>query len=512
MRRIPFILSLLGCSLFLPAYGQEKAPLPVRDKVKTILSPSTLFQGKVWDNPALYNYYSSQSVTDLNLGGRYTDRGNASLVQNGNKDLLWNARVNSFIRLNEKESVFGSASYENKHTKDIRWNENDDFDLLYPYVTGDSIGGFMQKETYRFEGGYARETGEWSLGGKIGYRAVSSYRDQDPRPRNIVSDLNISAGAARHIGSYRLGIRVDFQTYKQSSKISFLADKGSTPVYQMLGFGMHYVRFAGSQTSSQYKITRWGGSIDLLPEDGRNGWSATLSANSLRLVKELTSLYYLPLVKAQEYNLAAETAYQTTYDGGKKAGIRLTADYTSRKGTENLFGDATGNSYPVIGKTPGFKLQQAKVLLSAFMERPTDASHTWGWSLQPETGFYNINANYETAKRSFRTTTWQANLQGQLQRAFKRTFWTVSVTGGYAANLSNRAELTGMDTKASSSQAVMHNIAYLSDNYWNAGASLRADYPLNKAYDLYLQAGWQTQQYKACGNTQQGTVSIGFIF
>ena len=79
-----------------------------------------------------------------------------------------------------------------------------------------------------------------------GYRASHNYRDKDPRPRNTASDLSFSAGGGYRLGTYRIGVSADFRYYQQYSEISFLADKGSTSVYHVLGLGMDYARFAGN--------------------------------------------------------------------------------------------------------------------------------------------------------------------------------------------------------------------------------------------------------------------------
>ena len=88
-----------------------------------------------------------------------------------------------------------------------------------------------------------------------GYRASHNYRDKDPRPRNTASDLSFALGAGYRLGTYRLGVSADFRLYQQKSEISFLADKGSTSVYHMLGLGMDYVRFAGKQTGTKHQAS-----------------------------------------------------------------------------------------------------------------------------------------------------------------------------------------------------------------------------------------------------------------
>lgn len=102
----------------------------------------------------------------------------------------------------------------------------------------------MKEEEYKFSGGYTYRFGKWAGGAELDYRAVIAYRDKDPRPRNIISDLKASLALSRNLGEkYILGLSVQARKYNQRSDIKYLADKGPTSVYQMLGLGMDYVRF-----------------------------------------------------------------------------------------------------------------------------------------------------------------------------------------------------------------------------------------------------------------------------
>lgn len=147
------------------------------------------------------------------------------MKQEGDKDTRIGVDVNSFVILSERDRVFGSAGYRSEKQENVLWNENIDWKLIAPYVTGDSIGGFLKGETYYFNGGYASESGSWTWGITGGYRASHNYRDKDPRPRNTASDLSFALGAGYRLGTYRLGVSADFRLYQQKSEISFLADK-----------------------------------------------------------------------------------------------------------------------------------------------------------------------------------------------------------------------------------------------------------------------------------------------
>lgn len=244
--RIRIIITLL-IALFVEsrqeAFGQTVDTLSLSDKVIRTASFATGFRGEVWRNPALYYYYTPYTWTRLDVNGAYHDKGKASLKQEGDKDTHIGVDVHSFVILSGRDRVFGSAGYRSEKQENVLWNENIDWKLIAPYVTGDSIGGFLKGETYYFNGGYASESGSWTWGITGGYRASHNYRDKDPRPRNTASDLSFALGAGYRLGAYRLGVSTDFRLYQQKSEISFLADKGSTSVYHMLGLGMNHKKY-----------------------------------------------------------------------------------------------------------------------------------------------------------------------------------------------------------------------------------------------------------------------------
>ena len=162
------IIIMLLIALFVEsrqeAFGQTTDTLSLSDKVIRTASFATGFRGEIWQNPALYYYYTPYTWTRLDVNGAYHDKGKASLKQEGDKDTRIGVDVNSFVILSERDRVFGSAGYRSEKQENVLWNENIDWKLIAPYVTGDSIGGFLKGETYYFNGGYASESGSWTWG------------------------------------------------------------------------------------------------------------------------------------------------------------------------------------------------------------------------------------------------------------------------------------------------------------------------------------------------------------
>lgn len=472
------------------------------------------FRGDLWHNPALYYHYTPYTWTDVRIGGSVDDRGDASLRQTGDKDTHYGLDVNSFVILNDHNRVFGTAGYSVDKQKNVVWNENIDWALVAPYVTGDSIGGFLNGETYYLSGGYAAQVGSrWSWGLEAKYRAAHNYRDKDPRPYNTASDLSATAGGSYLLGRYRIGLAADFRIYQQNSSISFLADKGSSSVFHMLGLGMDYVRFAGNQTGVKYQGLQWGAAASLLPVANDSGLSASLAIQRMSIDKKLTSANHLTLLNLATTDLSASIAWMRPMAPARHIGLKLDAALTSRKGTENLYGEAGGNSYgTLISESPGIDISYAQLALTALWEQLPADDRRWGGALLPTVAYTALSTDYASVHRSLDVSSMQASLRARLQYQASRWALSAEALGGYFANLSADYVLPGLNTAKSSAQTLMHNISYLSDSYAVAGLSLKADWALTKQYGLSFGVQYQASIFDACGTAHHAACSVGFIF
>ena len=79
------IIIMLLIALFVEsrqeAFGQTTDTLSLSDKVIRTASFATGFRGEIWQNPALYYYYTPYTWTRLDVNGAYHDKGKASLKQ-----------------------------------------------------------------------------------------------------------------------------------------------------------------------------------------------------------------------------------------------------------------------------------------------------------------------------------------------------------------------------------------------------------------------------------------------
>lgn len=186
-----------------PSYCGEQGKTAYRfsaGRNNTCTLPEKFFTA-VYNNPATHFFAHESSLTRLSIYSTYNKKNGTYLLQEGNGGQLFGADVSSWLNLSGKTKVWGNASYITGKKRQIKWNETSDFELLYPYVMADTIGGDQQTEQYRFSGGYSGKGRLFTWGLQAAYRSKIEYRDRDPRPKNVVSDFNIEAGGSVPYGA-----------------------------------------------------------------------------------------------------------------------------------------------------------------------------------------------------------------------------------------------------------------------------------------------------------------------
>ena len=123
-------------------------------------------------NPAVhYDRYSS-SLTRATVGGQYTSESEPVLLQSGDGEKSIGFQADSYIR-KKNYCLWGNTLYRNGRVKNLKWNETSDWELLYPYLLADSVGGDLSKEIYSFTGGYAAR-----------YESITCLLYTSPSPRD----------------------------------------------------------------------------------------------------------------------------------------------------------------------------------------------------------------------------------------------------------------------------------------------------------------------------------------
>ena len=112
------------------------------------------------DNPAARYFYADSTISNFSLG-YFSDKGADTYISEiGDAITAFDVYAGSFYIMDTKTRLSGYASYRNSTRRNSIWNENADYELIYPYVSGDSIGGDIYSEQYK--------RSEESRGGKEG--------------------------------------------------------------------------------------------------------------------------------------------------------------------------------------------------------------------------------------------------------------------------------------------------------------------------------------------------------
>ncbi len=140
---VVFLLSFVGSA-------QQKTEL--FEKIKQEHS-ERIFYNEIFQNPALMYHFGTHQFSRVGICFQKNDD-EVYRIQKPNEITNLNFFASSFLPISKTKTLWGSASYSSKNEKNIRWNETVDFDLIYPYITADEVGGDLKKEIYTFLGGY----------------------------------------------------------------------------------------------------------------------------------------------------------------------------------------------------------------------------------------------------------------------------------------------------------------------------------------------------------------------
>lgn len=337
------------------------------------------------NNPALMSLRNDSSLCRLRIGVDYRHGSEMPLYfdpDNGEQFGYFDAEA---YMHSGASTVWGKAYYHNGCQKNVRLCETSDYDMVYPYVQADAVGGNMRLERYAFSGGWSGTLRRWSAGVSFSYLAGLYYRRVDPRPRNVTGDMSVHVGLAYSLsGSYSIAAHALFQRYTQSSDISFVSEMGVSNIYNLTGLGTHYTRFDGSATKTDYKGYVLGGGLSLASKKA-NAFFASVQYSRYSLDKHITNINNLPMARIGENRIEVETGCKFSKSGSNLS-LKVFCNIADRKGYENIFGDPVGSSYPVIGDIQPYRNIVAECGLKALCRTSFQS-----WDCYGEVGFSNEN-------------------------------------------------------------------------------------------------------------------------
>lgn len=472
-------------------------------------SAGEIFFDLVYTNPAEKYYQHALTFTELNVGTEYKREDKAVFLQNGDGMTRGVFDVNSYISLKNKK-LWGRAYYKNGIKRSIVWNETSDYDWVYPYVSGDSVGGDLRSEEYFFAGGYAREYDRITWGGTLDYRASVEFRNVDPRPKNVVGELNASLGISVRAGDiYGIGVSVFATKYKQSNDIKFYSELGQSKVYHFTGMGMDYVRFSGNNNSTYYKGKSFGGNIDFYSR-GRSGFSGTASSKYYFCEKIISSLNELPMALICEYSGKFEFGYRKV-GKYKTWGIKGYGDILRRNGTENLFDDAANGIYPKIGDVEQYHNTVGHAGVAGIYEAVTLKGYRF--ALQPGVAYKRQEILYIYPSRSIEENRLTAALLLQGCKVWQDCFLQVNAGIDYSGTFNTDMVLSETEiTESRVLDMLYHNYRFISSENVHSDINIQFAHRIFKNYLLQVKAGWKRGYYTGGVKSDYISGAIGVSF
>lgn len=451
-----------------------------------------------FDNPAVNQWKMTTGHTAVEASyASGTDRNNPD-PRDGDSDRCWSAGASTYTKY-RSSTLWGHATYLNGKTGNVVWNETADRELLYPYLLADSIGGDLKREVYSFSGGYADHHGRWAWGARIGYEALLEYRDIDPRPKNVVGRLTLSAGGMfRFAGSYHAGLSINILKYKQTNEIDFKSEMGVDKIFHLTGMTSHYNRFAGEGLDTYYNGSRTGIDLNIYPSDGKGAF-ATASFSRFTFDNILTDLNKLPLASVWHNEFRGEAGWMSPgkhHFGGGSARITL----YRRHGLENIFGDAASSIYPVIASNEMFADNSVNIKATGRWGVYFGSVNRLQVSVSPEWS-HEVTAviepyDYQVLNKVSLTASvagvakignrWL--LEGELSGKFRNPYdCRLSLTSS-DLNSSDK-EMAGLDA------AVRGGFSNLSSRSSGVGISAGATRLISPRYALSLRGNWESERY-----------------
>ena len=485
----------------------KKENAPILQRVVENKYSYTEFFTLPYVNPSMKYKQYNHTLNEVFVGGEIRDESSPILMQQGDGERYGIVDAVAFIS-RDKYSMWGSASYNNGKQKNMRWNETSDFLLLYPYVMGDSIGGDSRVEKYYFNGGYAGKIGRVIWGLDASYKATLSYRQIDPRPRNITGELEFHIGAAlSELGNNRLGAYVNAYKYKQKNVIEFYNEQGNLTLYHFTGLGTDYYRYRGEKKETYYKGNRFGAGLNLIPENG-NGFTANVEFNRFKFEKIISSLNNLPMAELKDYTTKGEVGYKTK-QGSNAWGTKAEILYEHKKGFENIFGDPANDIYPLIGSTQQYGFNQQEYMVSGFYEKATNDG--FGFSVNPELGFYTSTVKYIYPKRELSNDRLNAGAKFNAWKQMRKFLLRANIGVKHSASMNADLILTNVP-EDQSMEALNNNYKFIDSSNTQIEVGVKGYYQISRKIAGYISADWKHGWFVDNVYSNLALVTVGVAF
>lgn len=478
----------------------------IKGKIREEYSAERLLKNSITINPASQMNARKYNITTFRLFTENSDTPN-QLKQKGKGFNLWGAEARTSQALDDKTTVWGNASYSQGKNKQVVWNENTDYDLIYPYVAADSVGGDMKFERYSFSGGYSKKISSYTIGITGSYKATLSYRDTDPRPKNTTADFSLALGANKLMfQKFRLGAYLEAEKYTQKHYLSFVSNQGYPMIYNMSGLGNYNELLSGKLRQAYYEGWSYGGGIQIFEADNRN-WYLNLGLKKLNIDKLLTEYSDLNAsnVEEQQFNVSLGRFFNT---GKIVWGITADGNSMEREGTENLFLNENSRNYIQIGSVEKYNHKIHQFIFKGLLQVGNDDAKS---SFLPFFGWAQEKERYSSPLSRIELSKIAYGLDYQWLKTFKSNQTLSVLLGLSATNVYHKDAVFNSSGTPAIYEMLQDNYAFQSSDFWQAKLDIHFHFSVPVVKNVFVGSKMMYSHFKHDSNSQWA-VSIGSIF
>lgn len=446
-------------------------------------SPVTELRDELYMSPALKAWQRQHTYGRLSVSlGKHGQ--DLYLRQEGSGRQQLNVHSETYLRGKNNTTLWGKAYYINEKLFKVQFNESSDYDLVYPYVMADTVGGDLNSETYAFSGGLAKGVGKYQLGLQAGFKGEQSYRNRDPRPKNISTALDLKIAASRKLGGkYLLALDLSGTKYNQANRLEFVSEIGEPLVYHDAGLGAYNEFLAGARMSANYNGLIYGVALQLAPA-GRQGWFAGASLQRTDIGKLIDRIIF-DVSKVKENLLGGQAGYiMDKEDRHFMASLKVTG--ISRKGLEAKL--QTGGSdlrIEKIAEDVRYKRESSTFGINALY------GHTGGfadWYAGVDAEYQDELQQYAQPDRRLSYTRFTAGIRLTGRKQFGKTFVTLNAAAHRREVSDALGSWNDIDPQKGIYSMMNSNFAFLTASGMEYGGQARVDFPLTEKLGCFVLA------------------------
>ncbi|RAJ10872.1 hypothetical protein LX64_00479 [Chitinophaga skermanii] len=483
--RWSFIITILVLGTAVKASAQDSIPTKLW---KEQASPVTYVRDDVYSNPALKSYQRVNTYSLIAASYRKSQQ-DLYLQQLGSGAAGLHVHSETYLKPNERTTLWGKAYYTTQTIEQVKFNESADYSIIYPYVMVDSVGGNMKSETYFFSGGIAQSVGVYQWGVNASFKGLQAYRNRDPRPKNISSEITLTLAGSRKIGQhYALGVDVTGVKYNQSNTIQFVSDLGRPLLWHDAGLGVYNKLLAGTRDAAVHNGFMVGGKLNFVPTT-RNGFFVTAGVQQYNVGKKLGSVID-EVARTKETKVEADLGYMQERNNTQLI-VKAAFESVKRKGIETKF-DNKSSQLSLVPVSEDLRyLHEYTIAQVRAVYGKTGG--LVDWFVGADVSYDDQSQRYVDPNRTLTYTNIIAGVDLTLRKQCSNILF--SLQGEYKQiENQDKNKVWNLDPdKPSIYQMLNSNFEYLTTGGTYFGGSLRADFPVAPKVTGFVQVNGANQ-------------------